>query len=81
MRAPLGFTRIDVDLRQTPKDLESVSNFNYVYVCYRTDRQGSFTKRDFLILRRLTELEKTYVTQISEEYKRRALMKLSSFWA
>lgn len=56
LRAPLGFTRIDVDLRQTPKDLERVPNLDYVFVCYKTDRQLALAERDLLILRRLAEL-------------------------
>ena len=69
MRAPLGFTRIDVDLRQTPKDLERVPNLDYVFVCYKTDRQLALAERDLLILRRLAELEKSFVAPKSEEYK------------
>ena len=69
MRAPLGFTRLDVDLRQTPKDLERVPNLDYVFVCYKTDRQLALAERDLLILRRLAELEKSFVLPKSEEYK------------
>jgi hypothetical protein len=56
LRAPLGYTRIDMDLRQTPKDLERVPNLDYVYVCYKTDKQLALSERDLLIMRRLVEL-------------------------
>jgi hypothetical protein len=38
LRAPLGYTKIEIDLRQTPKDLERVPNLDYVYLCYKTDK-------------------------------------------
>jgi hypothetical protein len=45
-----------MDLRQTPKDLERVPNLDYVYVCYKTDKQLALAERDLLIMRRLVEL-------------------------
>lgn len=48
-------------MRQTPKELERVPNLDYVYVCYKTDRQLALAERDLLILRRLAELEKSFV--------------------
>lgn len=69
LRAPLGYTKIAVDLRQTPKELERVPNLDYVFVCYKTDRQLGIAERDLLILRRLAELEKSFVAPKTEEYK------------
>ena len=38
LRPPLGYTKIPVDLRQTPSDLERVPNLDYVFLCYKTDK-------------------------------------------
>lgn len=69
LRPPLGYTRIDVDLRQTPAELERVPNLDYVFVCYKTDKQLTLAERDLLIFRRLAELERSYVTKESEDFK------------
>lgn len=66
LRAPLGYNKIEVDLRQTPKDLERVPNLDYVYVCYKTDKQLALAERDLLILRRLAELQKSFITKEEE---------------
>lgn len=69
LRAPLGYTKIPIDLRQTPKDLERVPNLDYVFVCYKTDKQLALVERDLLIFRRLAELERSYVEPKSEQFK------------
>ena len=69
LRAPLGFTKIPLDLRQTPAELERVPNLDYVFVCYRTDKQLALAERDLLILRRLAELEKSFLGSKSEDRK------------
>jgi hypothetical protein len=69
LRPPLGYQRIDVDLRQTPADLERVPNLDYVFVCYKTDKSLTLAERDLLIFRRLAELERSYVAKDSEEFK------------
>ena len=69
LRAPLGFTKIPLDLRQTPGELERVPNLDYVFVCYRTDKQLALAERDLLILRRLAELEKSFLGPKSEDRK------------
>ncbi len=61
LRAPLGYHKIPVDLRQTPKDLERVPNLDYVFLCYKTDKALALTERDLLLFRRLAELEKSYL--------------------
>lgn len=70
LRAPLGYTKIPVDLRQTPADLERVPNLDYVFFCYKTDKQLALAERDLLILRRLAELEKSFVARGTPEHKR-----------
>lgn len=70
LRAPLGYEKIPVDLRQTPKELERVPNLDYVFVCIKTDKSLALAERDLLILRRLTELEKSYIGDKQEEIKK-----------
>lgn len=69
LRAPLGYTKVPVDLRQTPADLERVPNLDYVFVCYKTDKQLTLVERDMLIFRRLAELERSLVAKNTPEYK------------
>jgi hypothetical protein len=69
LRAPLGYTKIPIDLRQTPPDLERVHNLDYVFLCYKTDKQLALTERDLLIFRRLAELERSYIPKNTQEYK------------
>jgi hypothetical protein len=69
LRAPLGYTKIPIDLRQTPPDLERVNNLDYVFLCYKTDKQLALTERDLLIFRRLAELERSFISKGSAEYK------------
>ena len=58
-------------MRQTPVDLERVPNLDYVFVCYKTDKQLSLVERDLLIFRRMAELERSYFTKANdfEHYK------------
>jgi hypothetical protein len=75
LRAPLGYHKMPIDLRQTPKDLERVPNLDYVYLCYKTDKALAQTERDLLVFRRLADLEKSYVEKANaanantDEYK------------
>ena len=69
MRPPLGYIKIPVDLRQTPEDLERVPNLDYVFVCYKTDKQVALVERDLLIFRRLNELERSIVPRTAPAYK------------
>lgn len=69
MRPPLGYTKIPLDLRQTPADLERVPNLDYVFICYKTDKQLSVVERDLLVFRRIAELERTFVAKNSPEFK------------
>lgn len=69
LKAPLGFHKIPVDLRQTPRDLERVPNLDYVFLCYKTDKSLALTERDLLVFRRLADLEKSYVEKGTADYK------------
>ena len=69
LRPPLGYVKIPVDLRQTPEDLERVPNLDYVFVCYKTDKQVALVERDLLIFRRLNELERSIVPRSAPGYK------------
>ncbi len=48
--APLGFIKIPIDLRQTPKDLERVPNLDYLYLVYRHDGKLPLLDRDVQLL-------------------------------
>ena len=65
----MGYHKIPIDLRQTPKDLERVPNLDYVYLCYKTDKQLALTERDLLVFRRLADLEKSFIEKATPEYK------------
>ena len=70
----MGYHKIPIDLRQTPKDLERVPNLDYVFLCYKTEKMLALTERDLLLFRRLADLEKTWVekaqaAQQADEYK------------
>ena len=69
LQPPLGYTKVAVDLRQTPSDLERVPNLDYVYICYKTDKQLSLVERDLLIFRRMAELERSLTARSDPEYK------------
>ena len=55
--AHLNYVKIDVDLRQTPRDIERVPNNTYVYLTYQTDQKDWFLERDFQIMAILRRLE------------------------
>jgi hypothetical protein len=67
--APLGYIKIPMDLRQTPHELERAPNLDYVFICYKTDKQVTILERDLLILRKLSDLEKSLAVKGSEEMK------------
>ena len=69
LQPPLGYTKIPIDLRQTPADLERVPNLDYVYVCYKTDKQLALVERDLLIFRRLAELERSLHKKTEPEFR------------
>ena len=51
IQPPMGFKRIDIDLRQTPPELSNKSNLSYVFICYKTDRDINFYERDLLLMK------------------------------
>lgn len=44
-------------------------NLDYVFVCFKTDKLLALAERDLLILRRLAELEKSFISPKTEEYQ------------
>jgi hypothetical protein len=46
-----------------------VPNLDYVFVCYKTDKLLALAERDLLILRRLAELEKSFISPKAEEHQ------------
>jgi hypothetical protein len=69
LRAPIGYEKITIDLRQTPHDLERVPNLDYVFVCFKTDKFLAQAERDLLIFRRLFDLEQSRVALDSEGFQ------------
>jgi hypothetical protein len=57
IQPPMGYTKLPVDLRQTPPELIEATNLDYVYVCYKTDRDINIYERDLLLLKKLYDLE------------------------
>lgn len=57
--APDGYTKIPIDLRQTPEDLERVPNNTYVYLCYKTEEKTHALTRDYRVLHSLRKLEQS----------------------
>ena len=44
-------------------------NLDYVFICYKTDKQLNLVERDLLIFRRLGELERSLVIKGTPDYK------------
>lgn len=44
-------------------------NLDYVFLCYKTDKQLTLAERDLLIFRRMAELERSFVSKSSSEYQ------------
>ena len=51
IQPPIGFTKIPVDLRQTPPELSEYSNLDYVYIWYKTDKDIHMFERDLMLLK------------------------------
>lgn len=49
--------------------MERVPNLDYVYVCYKTDKQLALVERDLLIIRRLAELEQSHFKKSDPEFR------------
>ena len=49
--------------------MERVPNLDYVYICYKTDKQLALVERDLLIFRRIAELERSFVPKSDPEFK------------
>lgn len=68
IQPPMGFERINVDLRQTPKELANKSNLDYVYIWYRTDRDINIYERDLLLLKKLYDIDQSIKQIGTPEY-------------
>ena len=53
---PTGYHKIPVDLRQTPHELERAPDADYVFICYKTDKDINVYERDLLTLKKLSDL-------------------------
>ena len=47
---PVGYTKMPLDLRQTPAHLERVPNVDYVFICYKIDKYINVYEQDILSL-------------------------------
>lgn len=54
-----GYEKIDIDLRQVPKDFIRIPNNDYVYLTYKTDKLYFLNERELKILMSLNELEES----------------------
>jgi hypothetical protein len=59
IRAEYGYSRIDVDLRQVPKNFIKMSNIDYVFVQVRTDKHFYSTEKLIYIFDNIQRLEAT----------------------
>lgn len=82
VRPDYGFTKLDTDLRQVPKEFGRMSNIDYVYFSYKNDGEFFKTERLTYILDALNKLENTFgklkITDTMEE-SRQILMANFSF--
>jgi hypothetical protein len=62
---PVGYHKIPVDLRQTPKELENSPKVDFVFICYKTDKEINVYERDLLTLKKLSDLNESII-QISD---------------
>ena len=44
-------------------------NLDYVFICYKTDKQITLVERDLLVFRRLAELERSFIEKKSADFK------------
>ena len=71
--APLGYTKIPFDLRQNPEEVERLPNIEYAYLCFKTEKELRLLERDFEILKRFYDLERSIE---EEKYESEAHKKL-----
>ena len=69
IQPPVGYRKIPVDLRQTPHDLERAPDVDYVFVCYKTDKDINVYERDLLTLKKLSDLSHSIVPVTDPKYE------------
>ncbi|CAI2384889.1 unnamed protein product [Moneuplotes crassus] len=68
IQPPLGYTKIPVDLRQTPGELIEVVNLDYVFICYKTDKDINIYERDLMLVKKLYDLNISILQIGTPEY-------------
>lgn len=58
---PIGYKKIPIDLRQTPHELERAPDVDFVFICYKTDKDINTYERDLLTLKKLSDLSQSLV--------------------
>lgn len=66
---PIGYKKIPVDLRQTPHELERAPDVDYVFICYKTDKDINVYERDLLTLKKLSDLTLSIVPMTDPKYQ------------
>ena len=69
IQPPIGYIKIPVDLRQTPHELERSPDVDFVFVCYKTDKDINVYERDLLTLKKLSDLTQSIVPTISPKFE------------
>lgn len=59
-RPDFGYEKIDIDLRQTPKEFIKHPDNDYLYLTYKMDRHFFSNERELKLIMELHELEKSF---------------------
>lgn len=59
IRPAFGYKKIDIDLRQTPKEFIKHPNNDYVFLTFKTDEHFFNNERELTLLMHLFELEQS----------------------
>ena len=73
IRPDFGYKKIDIDLRQIPKDFIKHPNNDYLFITYKTDEHFFNNEREMKLLMDLHRLEKSVSKekpQTTEEVRR-----------
>jgi hypothetical protein len=67
--APIGYKKIPIDLRQTPHELEKAPDVDFVFICYKTDKDINTYERDLLTLKKISDLSQSFVPISDPKYE------------
>ncbi|CAD8200548.1 unnamed protein product [Paramecium pentaurelia] len=66
IRPDFGYQKINLDLRQTPKEFIRSPGMDYIYITQKTDKYYFVKERELQILIHFIKLEKSYQKEISQ---------------